>query len=129
MLMTAAGLALRGALKKRIVKKEQIRAAAPVKSGAGILPLKSGKSGKPERPGKPVAATALYHALGGKASNEQLQEKGRKEALKRAAAVSAAAVVVHKNRKKHKLIPRILGAPLKLAALTALIRKKKSKKK
>ncbi len=127
--MTAAGLALRGALKKRIVNKEQIRAAAPVNSGARILPLKSGKSGKPERPGKPVLSTALYHALGGKASKEQLREKGRKEALKSAAAVSAAAAVVHKKRKRHSLVRRILGAPLKLAALTALTRKKKSKKK
>ena len=129
LLMMAAGLALRGVLKKRIVKKEQVRAAAPVKSGGSILPLKSEKSGKPERPGKPVVATALYHALGGKASKEQLREKGRKEALKHAAAVSAAAVVVHKKRKRHSLVRRILSAPLKLAALTALTGKKKSKKR
>ena len=76
----AAGLALRGVLKKQIVKKEQVRASAPVKGGLGILPLKSGKTGKTGKPGKsgkPVMATALYHALGGKASKEQLQEKGR----------------------------------------------------
>ena len=127
----AAGLALRGGLKKQIVKKEQVRASAPVKGGLGILPLKSGKTGKTGKPGKsgkPVMATALYHALGGKASKEQLQEKGRKKALKRAAAVSAAAVVVHKKRKRHRLIRRILGVPVKLIALTALISKKKSKK-
>ena len=127
----AAGLALRGVLKKRIVKKEQVRAAAHVKSGGSILPLKSGKSGKtgkPGKPGKPVMATALYHALGGKASKEKLQEEGRKKALKHAAAVSAAAVVVHKKRKRHRLIRRILGVPVKLIALTALIGKKKSKK-
>ena len=125
LLMMAAGLALRGVLKKRIVKKEQVRAAAPVKSGGSILPL---KSGKPETLGKPVVATALYHALGGKASKEKLQEEGRKKALKHAAAVSAAAVVVHKKRKRHRLIRRILGVPVKLIALTALIGKKKSKK-
>ena len=128
LLRMAAGLALRGVLKKRIVKKEQVRAAAPVKSGGSILPLKSGKSGKPETTGKPVVATALYHALGGKASKEKLQEEGRKKALKHAAAVSAAAVDVHKKRKRHRLIRRILGVPVKLIALTALIGKKKSKK-
>lgn len=127
----AAGLALRGVLKKQIVKKEQVRASAPVKGGLGILPLKSGKTGKTGKPGKsgkPVMATALYHALGGKASKEQLQEKGRKKALKRAAAVSAAAVVVHKRRQRRRLVHRILTAPVKLIALAALIGKGKKKK-
>lgn len=103
LLRIAAGLAARELLKKRIVKKEQIRATAPVKSGARIQPLGSGKSGKPETPGKPVMSTAFYHALGGKASKEKLQEIGRKKALKQAAAVSAAAVDVHKKRKRHRL--------------------------
>ena len=69
----AAGLAARGVLKRRIVEKEQVRAAAPAKSGRGILPAKAGK---------PVVDTALYHALGGKASKESLQEKAMKKALK-----------------------------------------------
>lgn len=126
LLRMAAGLAARGLLKKQIVKKEQVRAAAPVKGRNGILPL---KSGKPEKPGKPVMATALYHALGGKASKEKLQEKGRKKALKQAAAVSAAAVVVHEKRKKHRLIRRILTAPVRLLALAAAIGIRKYRKK
>lgn len=113
----AAGLALRGILRKRIIEKEKVRAAAPVKSRRGILPVKSGK---------PVMDAALYHALGGKASTEKLQEKGRKEALKRAAAVSAAAVIVHKKRRRR--IRRILGAPVKLIALANVVRRIKSRK-
>ena len=101
----AAGLAARGVLKRRIVEKEQVRAAAPAKRGRGILPAKAGK---------PVVDTALYHALGGKASKESLQEKamkkalkeeGRKKALKVAAAISVAAAAVHKNIGSRNLEP------------------------
>ena len=84
--------------------------------------------------------TALYHALGGKASRESLQEKamkkalkeeGRKKALKEAAALSVAAAAVHKNkkRKRHRLVRRVLGAPLKILVLSAVVGKKKNKKK
>ena len=127
----AAGLAARGVLKRRIVEKEQVRVAAPAKSGRGILPAQAGK---------PVVDTALYHALGGKDSKESLQEKamkkalkeeGRKKALKEAAALSVAAAAVHKNkkRKRHRLVRRVLGAPLKILVLSAVVGKKKNKKK
>ena len=114
----AAGLAARRVLKRRIVEKEQVRAAAPAKSGRGILPAKAGK---------PVVDTALYHALGGKDSKESLQEK----AMKEAAVVSVDAAVAHKNkkRKRHRLVRRVLGAPLKILVLSAVVGKKKNKKK
>ena len=127
----AAGLAAREVLKKRIIDKEQVRAAAPAKSGRGILPAKAGK---------PVVDTALYHALGGKDSKESLQEKamkkalkeeGGKKAMKEAAVVSVDAAVAHKNkkRKRHRLVRRVLGAPLKILVLSAVVGKKKNKKK
>lgn len=129
----AAGLAARELLKKQIIEKEQVRAAAPAGSRRGILPA---KSGKPGNSGKTAVYTALYHALGGKASKESLREKGREKAMKKAlkeegrkkplkktAAVSAAAVVAHK--KWYGRVHRILGVSVRLLALTNVIRKLK----
>ena len=129
LLMHAAGLAARGLLKRRIVRSERDLA---------LLQAQDGRRSR-AKVKKSVADAALYHALGGKASRESLQVKGRQQAvkkvaaasakeaggrkaLKKAAAVSAAGVVVHKKR--HRLVRRLLGAPILLLG-RALIKKKK----
>lgn len=132
LLMHAAGLAARGLLKRRIVRSERDLALLQAQDGRR-------SRAKAAKVKKSVADAALYHALGGKASRESLQAKGRQQAvkkvaaasvkqaggrkaLKRAAAVSAAGVVVHKKR--HRLVRRLLGAPILLLG-RALIKKKK----
>ena len=84
LLLTGAGLAARIILEKRIIKKEQKRAAARAEGGRSALQA---------RVKKPVLDEALYHALGGKASNDSLKLKAARKALKQkeasAAAVSA----------------------------------------
>ena len=73
LLLTGAGLAARIILEKRIIKKEQKRAAARAEGGRSALQA---------RVKKPVLDEALYHALGGKASNDSLKLKAARKALK-----------------------------------------------
>ena len=73
LLLTGAGLAARILLEKRIIKKEQKRAAARAEGGRSALQA---------RVKKPVLDEALYHALGGKASNDSLKLKAARKALK-----------------------------------------------
>lgn len=112
-MMKGAGLAARILLEKRIVKKEQKRASARAEGGRRALQAKVKK---------PVLDEALYHALGGKASNDSLKLKAAKKALKQKDASAAAVSTEH--RKKHGLVRKILWAQAVLLG-RALVKKKK----
>ena len=114
LVMKGAGLAARILLEKRIVKKEQKRASARAEGGRSALQA---------RVKKPVLDEALYHALGGKASNESLKLKAARKALKQKEA--SAAAVSAKGRKKHGPIRKILRAQALLLG-RALVKKKKA---
>lgn len=96
LMMLAAGFIMRGVLRNRIIKKEQKRAAAIAKNKGGILPK------------MPMMSTAIYHALGGKASNASLQRRGARKALRQIAA--SAKRESAPGKKKHGLVRRGLRA-------------------
>lgn len=113
LLLTGAGLAARILLEKRIIKKEQKRAAARAEGGRSALQA---------RVKKPVLDEALYHALGGKASNDSLKLKAARKALKQKEA--SAAAVSAEPRKNPGLGRKILRAQAGLLG-RALVKKKK----
>ena len=71
---------------------------------------------------KPVLDEALYHALGGKASNDHLKLKAARKALKQKEA--SAAAVSAEPRKNPGLGRKILRAQARLLG-RALVKKKK----
>lgn len=110
----AAGLVMRGVLRNRIIKKEQIRAASLANGKRRILPAMMKM---------PMVDTAIYRALGGKASNAYLQRRGTRKALRQMAMAPKVTAAVHQAERG--ALRRILSAPVRLAG-RALARKKKA---
>jgi Arc/MetJ family transcription regulator len=113
LMMGAAGLVARALLRKRIVQREADRAAAQTTKNRSIAPVKAGKA---------AVDAALYHALGGKASEESLKKEGAKKALRKADVTADSAAVIH--RKKRGVFRRFLRLQALLLG-RALLKKKK----